>query len=163
MKTLSLTQPWATLVAIGAKRIETRSWKTAYHGELAIHAAKVFKREYRELARSEPFRSVLIESGVDVDNPDSFPTGSIVSLVEVVGYAPTNNLHSQHVMKMLNDPELSERERAFGDYGRDRWMWMFGGGAVWLKHPIGCAGHQRLWSVPKEVADQVTIQAIRHL
>lgn len=40
MKGLSLTQPWATLVAIGAKRIETRIWATSYRGPLAIHAAK---------------------------------------------------------------------------------------------------------------------------
>jgi hypothetical protein len=40
MKVLSLTQPWATLAAIGAKKIETRSWSTAYRGPLAIHAAK---------------------------------------------------------------------------------------------------------------------------
>ena len=30
MKALTLTQPWATLVAIGAKRIETRIWRTDY-------------------------------------------------------------------------------------------------------------------------------------
>src|ERR1051325_5993743 len=40
MKALTLTQPWATLIAIGAKRIETRSWSTDYHGQIAIHAAK---------------------------------------------------------------------------------------------------------------------------
>lgn len=28
MKLLSLWEPWATLMAIGAKRIETRSWQT---------------------------------------------------------------------------------------------------------------------------------------
>ena len=39
MKVITLTQPWATLVAIGAKRIETRSWPTRYRGPLAIHAA----------------------------------------------------------------------------------------------------------------------------
>ena len=39
MKVLTLTQPWATLVAIGAKRIETRSWATKYRGPLLIHAA----------------------------------------------------------------------------------------------------------------------------
>ena len=38
MKALSLRQPWATLVAIGAKQIETRSWSTAYRGTIAIHA-----------------------------------------------------------------------------------------------------------------------------
>lgn len=31
---LSLTQPWAELVVIGAKTQETRSWKTDYRGEL---------------------------------------------------------------------------------------------------------------------------------
>lgn len=30
MSILIFTQPWATLVAIGAKRIETRSWSTTY-------------------------------------------------------------------------------------------------------------------------------------
>jgi activating signal cointegrator 1 len=39
MKALTLTQPWATLVASGAKTIETRSWSTKYRGLLAVHAA----------------------------------------------------------------------------------------------------------------------------
>ncbi len=38
MRVLTLRQPWATLVAIGAKRIETRSWSTAYRGRILIHA-----------------------------------------------------------------------------------------------------------------------------
>jgi len=32
MKCLSIIQPYATLIAIGAKRIETRSWSTPYRG-----------------------------------------------------------------------------------------------------------------------------------
>lgn len=40
MKTLSLWQPWASLVALGIKTIETRSWSTKYRGPLAIHAAR---------------------------------------------------------------------------------------------------------------------------
>lgn len=39
MKVLTLHQPWASLVALGVKTIETRSWSTAYRGPLAIHAA----------------------------------------------------------------------------------------------------------------------------
>ncbi len=60
MKALSLTQPWATLVAIGAKRIETRGWWTAYRGELLIHATKTMPRDCRELCDDEPFKSALI-------------------------------------------------------------------------------------------------------
>lgn len=38
MKALTLHQPWASLVALGVKTIETRSWGTSYRGPLAIHA-----------------------------------------------------------------------------------------------------------------------------
>ena len=40
MKAPSLTQPWATLISIGAKRIETRSRSTRHRGLIAIHAEK---------------------------------------------------------------------------------------------------------------------------
>ena len=39
MKAITLRQPWASLVALGVKAIETRSWSTRYRGPLAIHAA----------------------------------------------------------------------------------------------------------------------------
>jgi hypothetical protein len=40
MKAISLWEPWASLIATGAKRWETRGWNTAYRGELLICAAK---------------------------------------------------------------------------------------------------------------------------
>lgn len=40
MKTLTLKQPWATLIADGFKVIEIRTWGTEYRGPLAIHAGK---------------------------------------------------------------------------------------------------------------------------
>lgn len=43
MKALTLWQPWASLIAVGAKTIETRSWSTTYRGPLAIHAAATTK------------------------------------------------------------------------------------------------------------------------
>jgi activating signal cointegrator 1 len=39
VKALSLWQPWASLVALGVKTLETRSWSTSHRGPLAIHAA----------------------------------------------------------------------------------------------------------------------------
>lgn len=39
MKVLSLTEPCATLIKEKKKKIETRSWKTSYRGELYIHAS----------------------------------------------------------------------------------------------------------------------------
>lgn len=40
MKAVSLWEPWATLVRLKIKRIETRGWSTSYRGPLAIHATK---------------------------------------------------------------------------------------------------------------------------
>lgn len=50
MKLISLWEPWASLMAIGAKKIETRSWATSYRGWLAIHAAKRWTAAERDFA-----------------------------------------------------------------------------------------------------------------
>lgn len=40
MKALTIRQPWASLIALGVKTIETRSWPTNYRGPVLIHAGK---------------------------------------------------------------------------------------------------------------------------
>lgn len=40
MKALTVRQPWAQLIALGVKSIETRSWSTGYRGPLAVHAGR---------------------------------------------------------------------------------------------------------------------------
>lgn len=40
LQMLTVCQPYAHLIAIGAKPIENRTWPTAWRGELAIHAGK---------------------------------------------------------------------------------------------------------------------------
>ena len=38
MRVLTIKEPFASLVANRIKKIETRSWKTNYRGEIYIHA-----------------------------------------------------------------------------------------------------------------------------
>lgn len=40
MKALTICQPYAELIANGAKRVENREWPTNYRGPLMIHAGK---------------------------------------------------------------------------------------------------------------------------
>lgn len=40
MKALTISQPFASLIADGHKWIENRCWETRYRGPLAIHAGK---------------------------------------------------------------------------------------------------------------------------
>ncbi len=37
---LTICQPWASLIALGEKRVENRKWFTDYRGPLVIHAGK---------------------------------------------------------------------------------------------------------------------------
>lgn len=47
MRVLTVRQPWASLIALGVKTIETRSWSTDYRGPLAIHAAATWAPGWR--------------------------------------------------------------------------------------------------------------------
>ena len=47
MKALTLIQPWASLILLGEKKIETRSWKTNYRGEIYIHASLSLSKSER--------------------------------------------------------------------------------------------------------------------
>jgi activating signal cointegrator 1 len=68
MKALSLWQPWASLIADGTKKIETRSWPLNHRGPLAIHATKKIDKD------------ACIKFGYD---PLVIPRGCIVCLVSV--------------------------------------------------------------------------------
>jgi len=38
MKALTLKQPWAELILLGKKTVETRTWNTSFRGRFLIHA-----------------------------------------------------------------------------------------------------------------------------
>lgn len=45
MKTITIKQPWATLIAEGYKEYEFRTWKSSYRGDILIHAGKGIDKE----------------------------------------------------------------------------------------------------------------------
>ncbi len=152
MKTLTLTQPWATLVAIGAKRIETRSWATNYRGPLAIHAAKGWKREDRELlcpygAASNPFVDALYHHYA-LDN-DLIPLldnqrGKVIATCTLrtcfrFGEKPVYPDLDRGVVDPIREPELS-----FGNFAPGRCGWMLTD-VVMLPEPIPAKGALGLW------------------
>lgn len=45
MKVITIKQPFASLIAVGLKEYEFRTWKTSYRGDLLIHAGKSIDKE----------------------------------------------------------------------------------------------------------------------
>src|SRR5262245_23921031 len=73
MKALSIRQPWASLVVMGHKDVENRSWQTNYRGPLLIHAG---------LAHANgAFESIEKRYGLRLLD---LPRGGIIGSVELV-------------------------------------------------------------------------------
>lgn len=138
MKALTLTQPWATLVALGAKQWETRSWATDYRGPLAIHAAKGFPRDATRLCFTQPFERVLLAAGIRT--PADLPRGAVIAIAHL--------LDCQHTTPDLIDGDwtlrLSDQEDSFGDFSPGRYGWRLGIERV-LPVPIPARGALGLW------------------
>lgn len=172
MKGLSLYQPWATLVALGAKAIETRSWQTPYRGPIAIHATQAFPRDAIADCHREPFKAVLKAAGIV--RPADLPRGAIVAtarladvlpIVEVTGRMPRIRcigLDDEGIARVWDPSEMgghrlhvgdiqwNEHEAAFGDYTPGRFGWLLEDVKA-LPTPIPCRGAQQLWDVPADV------------
>ena|SRR3990167_3098615 len=144
MKALSLTQPWATLVAIGAKKYETRSWSTKYRGPLYIHAAKRFPVSMEMLALyHEPFKSAL--GGLAL----RLPRGAIIAVADLTGCFKTPpDGWPMHPHGGFGDglPQ-SPQERAFGDYSPGRYAWHLENVRA-LPEPIPWKGQLGLFNMP---------------
>src|SRR5207245_1453211 len=106
MRCLSLIQPYATLVAIGAKPIDTRSWKTDYRGPLAIHASVGFPRDYRILCDLEPFHRVLEAAGIR--SWRELPLGAVLCSCRLADCRPTSSADGLRDAEWLD--ELTEKE-----------------------------------------------------
>ncbi len=153
---LTMYDPWATLVAVGVKRIETRSWGTSYRGLLAIHASKAFAREDMELCSRRPFVQTLREAGVH--RPGDMPRGAVVAVAWLVGcerIPSAPRLPGAAGFDLPKGPEL-----CFGDYRVGRWVWRLQE-VHRLHEAVPCKGARRLWPLPEEVLRAVQAQLER--
>ena len=136
VKALTLHQPWASLVAIGAKDYETRDWDTDYRGPLAIHAGR--NVESLGLFEEDPFFDVLRNAGYGI--PEDLPLGAVICIATLEDCLSTNG------MVPMTEPEAS-----FGNFGPDRFMWKLAN--VKRFDPIKARGYQKIWDwdVPQDL------------
>jgi len=135
-RAISLTQPWATLMAIDAKSVETRGWSTNFRGWVAIHSSKRFPMECRALCYRMPFAKALAE----YNKPEDLPLGQIIAVAEIIGCRRTEHA------------KVAEQERAFGDYSPGRYA-IFTVGVRRLKTPITIKGALSIWRLPSPIME----------
>lgn len=147
MRALSLIEPWATLVAAGKKRYETRSWAAPPSAigssvRIAIHASKS-REAIKDGTASQLMHAVGLES------PDPWPLGMIIAVVSVTGCYRTESVRDN----------LDGMELILGNYGDGRYAWRLEG--LWrLQQPIPCRGSLGLWEVPVDVRAQLIAERL---
>lgn len=79
VKAVSLWQPWASLISLGLKHYETRSWKTSYRGKLLIcSTAKSTKVQHQQ------YLKICNEVKLPSWNEDNFPHGQAIAICDLV-------------------------------------------------------------------------------
>lgn len=160
MKAISLHQPWATFMADGWKRIETRSWGTPHRGLLAIHAAKARDSIKDDLYPLELLRRarIVLPGG----NIIHFPLGAVVAVVEVFDcYEVSAHRGSVWGSETIDTRGVSHivqpADFVLGDLSPGRFGWPTDH-LRRLRTPVSCRGMQGLFTLPPEVEAAVNAE-----
>lgn len=169
MKAITVLQPWASLIACGAKKIETRSWATKYRGKIAIHAGASWTMDRREMTYRDPFHTALWPNMTKQElmlngygRTKLLPVGAVIAIADLVDcyyivYHPGTDIDiAKHINigaeSMTNDKHdhdfgkyivPSEQELSFGDWTPGRYAWILEN--VRQIEPVPAKGMQRLW------------------
>ena len=136
MKALSIWQPWASLIADGHKRFETRSWKAIHRGPLLICSGLRIPRLHE-----------LDDRVRDLVNAKWLPLGMAVCVVELKAcWSVTNSF----VMGLTPYDSI---EFALGDYSPGRFAWDLHN-VRRFKEPWPVKGRQGLFNVPEEEVER---------
>lgn len=148
MKALPLWQPWASLVAIEAKRIETRHWPAPQRligKRIAIHATKTEREMW--VVGTSPFADRLIsalEAGTLVEVDGKLPLGALIATA-VIDRCSEMTPESIAALRE-RDPD----EHAFGYYAPGRFAWVLRD-VERLAVPVPFRGSQGIFEVPNEL------------
>lgn len=156
MKAITIRQPWASLIAIGDKLYETRTWPTKYRGPIAIHAGK-------ELDILLATTDHLTACGITPENAKDLPRGAVIAIADLVNvwhivFHPGTDVDvAKHISigaeSMSTDkhaPDFgdyfvpTEKEKAFGYWVPGNYAWELKNVRI-LPEPIPAKGRLGLW------------------
>lgn len=134
IKALSLWEPWASLVAIGSKTIETRSRRIAYRGPLLICAALHHNVGMLKglLTQSHVRQGLADLTPGRVTTIDDLSFGNAVAVVDIYDCVPVEGIKAT-------------RDRDFGDFTPGRFGWLTRN--LRRLKPFPVKGQQGLFSV----------------
>lgn len=147
VRILSVKQPWATLIVLGVKRYEARSWPPNWRGRIVIHASSsaIPKKQWAFLVEDPAVAKVLAKAGLrDYSDVTALPTSAIVGAVTV---------DDAQTVQLWGDA-VSDLDGALSSFSPPEILWR-------LKSPVQCApitgidGKLNLWTLSGAAADEI--------
>lgn len=130
---LTIVQPWAWAIVHGPKRIENRSWRTAYRGRLLIHAGLKIWRPLIEHLRNA--------HRLPAPDADQLARGAIVGVCEIADCVALGEINRSMSTPFADGP----------------WCWVLRDVRA-LPRPIACNGSLGLWRPDPEILAAVLEQ-----
>ena len=149
MYAITLHQPWASLIALGVKTVETRSWPAPARlmGQtIAIHAGKRVVRKPGVAVENE------MRARLGGDWHRAMPAGAVLATVVLAGMARVDRV-DRRVGLAVHDLSTEvgcavglgqTRIDPWGDFAPSRWLWFLNDVRT-LPEPVPAVGHQSFW------------------
>lgn len=137
MKAITIKQPWATLIALGLKEFETRSWATKHRGSIAIHAGKSIDKE-----AYEDFSNDL--KAVGIENIKQLPIGSVIATASLVECHKVIKEYPKQNTAEVAEFYIDGKEYNYGFYEPGRYAWQLSN--VKAIEPVPAKGQLSLWN-----------------
>lgn len=144
IRALSVRQPFAWAIAVGAKPVENRTYGVRYRGLLAIHASKNVRREDLD---NPLILEAIADHGFTInEGPSSL--GAVVAVAELCGC---------HRWPAAGECNGRSRPACSPWAALDQWHWRLRNVRP-LPEPVPCKGRLGLWWLPEDVERAVTGQ-----
>lgn len=145
MKTLTLWDPWGSLIILGPKKVETRPWATRYRGPLAIHVSARMPKVGFDLCIEEPFYTVLSDAGYNRHFP---PAGCVIGFVDMedcqmMAKVQRNSAGDIQSVRLASGRVIDGDELFYGHYEEGRYAWILSNPR--RIDPIPAVGRQKMW------------------
>jgi hypothetical protein len=163
MRTLTIKQPFASLITSGIKTIETRSRRTHIRERILIHSAMSFDKRLlvydSDGYGAWPYIDTLLErrgarwhvEGEYSDTYTRLPLSAIIGSVEIVDCIPADQWIEEHCGKgNVDKHEIYEREFYLGDMDSDRFCWVLKN-PIEFENPVPIRGKQGFWNYNRDI------------
>jgi len=128
MKAITISQPYASLIATGEKWVENRTWSTNYRGYIAIHAGK--GSQYLS-------KSALLH----------YSTGCVVAIAKLTACVPIDQVKDMAATlkgwNLIDGTSLNWCDVAEHKHTEGPWCWILED--IKKITPVSATGKQGIW------------------